>query len=77
MKKNYQFLNDINFPSDLRKVSENNLSLIHISEPTRQAEKIKLELYDRAMVYQDLLKGLKASMIHLEQHIVQHLFRLH
>jgi len=22
MKKNYQFLNDINFPSDLRKVSE-------------------------------------------------------
>ncbi len=25
MKKNYQFLNDINFPSDLRKVSEKNL----------------------------------------------------
>ena len=25
MKKNYQFLNNINFPSDLRKVSENNL----------------------------------------------------
>ena len=38
MKKNYQFLNDINFPSDLRKLSEDSLqkvadevlSLIHI-----------------------------------------------
>ena len=28
MKKNYQFLNDINFPSDLRKVSENNLQKV-------------------------------------------------
>ncbi len=28
MKKNYQFLNNINFPSDLRKVSENNLQKV-------------------------------------------------
>ena len=28
MKKNYQFLNDINFPSDLRKVSEDNLQKV-------------------------------------------------
>ncbi len=28
MKKNYQFLNDINFPSDLRKVPENNLQKV-------------------------------------------------
>ncbi len=28
MKKNYQFLNDINFPSDLRKVSEYNLQKV-------------------------------------------------
>ena len=28
MKKNYQFLNDINFPSDLRKVSEVNLQKV-------------------------------------------------
>ncbi len=28
MKKNYQFLNDINFPSDLRKVSEGNLQKV-------------------------------------------------
>ena len=28
MKKNYQFLNDINFPSDLRKVSEKNLQKV-------------------------------------------------
>ena len=28
MKKNYQFLNNINFPSDLRKVSENNLQMV-------------------------------------------------
>ncbi len=28
MKKNYQFLNDINFPSDLRKVSEENLQKV-------------------------------------------------
>ena len=28
MKKNYQFLNDINFPSDLRKVSENDLQKV-------------------------------------------------
>ncbi len=28
MKKNYKFLNDINFPSDLRKVSENNLQKV-------------------------------------------------
>ena len=30
MKKNYQFLNNINFPSDLRKVSENNLQKVKI-----------------------------------------------
>ena len=28
MKKNYQFLNDINFPSDLRKIPENNLQKV-------------------------------------------------
>ena len=28
MKKNYQFLNDINFPSDLRKVSEDSLQKV-------------------------------------------------
>ena len=28
MKKNYQFLNDINFPSDLRKVPEDNLQKV-------------------------------------------------
>jgi len=28
MKKNYKFLNDINFPSDLRKVSENDLQKV-------------------------------------------------
>ena len=28
MKKNYQFLNNINFPSDLKKVSENNLQKV-------------------------------------------------
>ena len=28
MKKNYQFLNNINFPSDLRKVSENNVQKV-------------------------------------------------
>ena len=28
MKKNYKFLNDINFPSDLRKVQEQNLQLV-------------------------------------------------
>ena len=28
MKKNYQFLNNINFPSDLRKVSEYNLQKV-------------------------------------------------
>jgi len=28
MKKHYQFLNDINFPSDLKKVSENNLQKV-------------------------------------------------
>ncbi|MDA9726188.1 1-deoxy-D-xylulose-5-phosphate synthase [Candidatus Pelagibacter sp.] len=28
MKKNYQFLNNINFPSDLRKLSENNLQKV-------------------------------------------------
>ncbi len=28
MKKNYQFLNDIYFPSDLRKVSEDNLQKV-------------------------------------------------
>ena len=28
MKKNYQFLNNINFPSDLRKVSEKNLQKV-------------------------------------------------
>ncbi len=28
MKKNYQFLNDINFPSDLKKVSEDNLQKV-------------------------------------------------
>ena len=28
MKKNYQFLNDINFPSDLRKISEINLQKV-------------------------------------------------
>ena len=28
MKKNYEFLNNINFPSDLRKVSENNLQKV-------------------------------------------------
>ena len=28
MRKNYQFLNNINFPSDLRKVSENNLQKV-------------------------------------------------
>ena len=28
MKKNYQFLNDINFPSDLRKISEDNLQKV-------------------------------------------------
>ena len=28
MRKNYKFLNDINFPSDLRKVSENNLQKV-------------------------------------------------
>jgi len=28
MKKNYQFLNNINFPSDLRKVSEDNLQKV-------------------------------------------------
>ena len=28
MKKNYQFLNDINFPSDLRKVSEGSLQKV-------------------------------------------------
>ena len=28
MKKNYQLLNDINFPSDLKKVSENNLQKV-------------------------------------------------
>ena len=28
MKKNYQFLSDINFPSDLRKVSEDNLQKV-------------------------------------------------
>ena len=28
MKKNYQFLNNINFPSDLRKVSEGNLQKV-------------------------------------------------
>ena len=28
MKKNYQFLNDINFPNDLRKVSEKNLQKV-------------------------------------------------
>ena len=26
--QNYKFLNDINFPSDLRKVSENNLQKV-------------------------------------------------
>ena len=28
MKKNYEFLNDINFPSDLRKVEEDNLQKV-------------------------------------------------
>ena len=28
MKKNYKFLNDINFPSDLRKVSEKDLQKV-------------------------------------------------
>ncbi len=38
MKKNYQFLNDINFPSDLRKVSENNLQKV--------ADEVREEMID-------------------------------
>ncbi|MDC0233405.1 1-deoxy-D-xylulose-5-phosphate synthase [Candidatus Pelagibacter sp.] len=38
MNKNYQFLNDINFPSDLRKVSENNLQKV--------AEEVREEMID-------------------------------
>ncbi len=38
MKKNYQFLNDINFPSDLRKVSENNLQKV--------ADEVRQEMID-------------------------------
>ncbi len=38
MKKNYQFLNDINFPSDLRKVSENNLQTV--------ADEVREEMID-------------------------------
>ena len=38
MKKNYQFLNDINFPSDLRKISENNLQKV--------ADEVREEMID-------------------------------
>ncbi len=38
MKKNYQFLNDINFPSDLRKVSENDLQKV--------ADEVREEMID-------------------------------
>ncbi len=38
MKKNYQFLNDINFPTDLRKVSENNLQKV--------ADEVREEMID-------------------------------
>ncbi len=38
MKKNYEFLNDINFPSDLRKVSENNLQKV--------ADEVREEMID-------------------------------
>ena len=38
MKKKYQFLNDINFPSDLRKVSENNLQKV--------ADEVREEMID-------------------------------
>ncbi len=38
MKKNYQFLNGINFPSDLRKVSENNLQKV--------ADEVREEMID-------------------------------
>ena len=39
MKKNYQFLNNINFPTDLRKVSENNLQKVadEVREEMRSA----------------------------------------
>ena len=38
MKKNYQFLNDINFPSDLRKISEKNLQKV--------ADEVRKEMID-------------------------------
>jgi len=40
MKKNYQFLNDINFPSDLRKVSENNLQNSKVDLAISDLEKL-------------------------------------
>ncbi len=38
MSKNYQFLNDINFPSDLKKISENNLQKV--------ADEVREEMID-------------------------------
>ena len=38
MKKNYQFLNNINFPSDLRKVSEKDLQKV--------ADEVREEMID-------------------------------
>ncbi len=73
MKKNYQFLNNINFPSDLRKVSENNLQ--KVADEVR--EEMISAVSETGGVYQVLQKDLKVSMTHLEQHIVQHLFHLH
>ena len=34
MKKEYEFLNKINFPSDLKKVSESKLQKVAVASPT-------------------------------------------
>ena len=122
---NYNFLSQINFPSDLKKISESDLQKVadELREETISAvsetgghlgaslgvveltvalhyvfntpkdkliwdvghqcyphkiirvEKIKLEPYDKVVVFLDLQKDQKVNMILLEQHIVQLLYR--
>ena len=126
MKKDYKFLNNINFPSDLRKVSEKNLQEVanevreemisavsetgghlgaglgvvelsvalhyvfdtpndkliwdvgHQSYPRKilTGRKDKIRTLRQGNGLSGFTRDLKVNMIHLVQHIVQHLFHL-